>query len=110
MTAEPPSIATQLNQRLDGVLARLLQPGSRVALLGFPNHGNVGSALWLGARATLARPGIDVVYVCEWRSYREEELRHCLGSVDTILLNGGGNFGDLWDGQQQLREAVLEQF
>lgn len=111
MDTDGAPIAARLRQEVDDVIARLLPPGSRVALIGFPNHSNVGdSALWLGTRDVFARLGIEVAYVCDWSSYSEAELRRSLGDGDTLLLNGGGNFGDLWPGQQQLREATLARF
>lgn len=105
------SLSIRLRDRLAGVLGSLLPTGTRVALLGFPNHGNVGdSALWLGTRRLLADLGVDVAYSCEWRDYAEEELATAVAGGAHICLNGGGNFGDLWPGQQQLREHVLSAF
>ncbi|MCZ2822754.1 polysaccharide pyruvyl transferase family protein [Modestobacter sp. VKM Ac-2977] len=83
-------------------------PGSRVALLDFPLHSNVGdSAIWLGSAAYLRGREAEVVHRATWRTYHPETLRSRLGPDGIVLLNGGGNFGDLYRRHQQLRERVL---
>jgi exopolysaccharide biosynthesis protein PssK len=88
-----------------------LDPGARVALIDFPNHGNVGdSAIWLGETEILRELGTTVVYTCETEGYREEALRRALRPGDAILIHGGGNFGDDWPGYQALREQIVASF
>lgn len=104
-------LVSVLQARFDRELRAAVRPGARVALVGFPAHENVGdSAIWLGTTSALDRLGITLVYACDWRTYREQELRSALRSGDTILVSGGGNFGDLWPGEQELREKVLADF
>jgi pyruvyl transferase EpsO len=89
----------------------LLTPGDPVALLDFPNHMNVGdSAIWLGERALLRDLGVPVAYACDQRGYVARHLRRALPAGGTILLHGGGNFGDLYPRHQRLRERVVEDF
>lgn len=81
---------------------------SRVALVNYPDIGNVGDpALWLGTMSLLdrlgVRPSVHVPIGDLTRSMADR-----LRGADVILINGGGNFGDLWAGQQQTREQVLE--
>lgn len=88
-----------------------VEPGARVALIDFPNHGNVGdSAIWLGETEILRELGATVVYTCETEGYREEALRRALRPGDAILIHGGGNFGDDWPGYQELRERIVAAF
>ena len=96
--------------RIDELLGSLLPHGRRVALVNFPNHRNAGDpALWLGARAALDRIGAEVVYRASWASYDPVSLRRALGD-GTILLQAGGNFGDLYPGRQQAtRERILSE-
>lgn len=93
---------------VDGVLHDLLPVGTRVALLNFPNHANAGdSAIWLGALASLKRVQVNVVYRASWATYEPTALRRALGD-GVVLLQGGGNFGDLYpERQQATRERVL---
>lgn len=103
----PDSLLASWVARIDNVLAQILTPGEPVALVNFPNHGNAGDdALWLGAHAALRRLGCAVVYECTPPSFSHQALAgaHPEGPV---LLNGGGNFGDLFAPQQQLREHLL---
>ena len=78
-----------------------------MALLNFPNHRNVGDpAIWLGERAVLQRLDVPVAYTCTPDTFSLRALRRAVGD-GTILLNGGGNLGDRYAGQQGLRERVL---
>ena len=82
--------------------------GTRVALVNFPNHANAGdSAIWLGALASLRRMQVHVAYRASWATYEPTALRRALGD-GVVLLQGGGNFGDLYPANQQAtRERVL---
>lgn len=93
---------------IDGVLSSLVPREERVALVNFPNHRNAGDpAVWLGARASLDRIGARVVYRASWAAFDPQVLRRTLGS-GTILIQGGGNFGDLYPGRQQAtRERIF---
>ena len=93
---------------VDGVLHDLLPVHTRVALVNFPNHANAGdSAIWLGALASLQRMQVNVVYRASWATYEPSALRRALGD-GVVLLQGGGNFGDLYPANQQAtRERVL---
>jgi exopolysaccharide biosynthesis predicted pyruvyltransferase EpsI len=96
-------------QALD-VLCRLLVPGTRCALVDFPHHANVGdSAIWLGERALLRRAGVEVAYTCDVTSFRSQDLLDQV-PAGTILIHGGGNFGDLWPHHQDFRERIIETF
>jgi pyruvyl transferase EpsO len=96
-----------LADRIDDGLRDVLGGARDVALVNFPNHNNPGdSAIWLGARAALRRIGVRVRYQCAWCTYSPGALRRALPD-GPVLINGGGNFGDLYAGQQGLRERLL---
>ena len=106
-------LISDLSGRIDAALGGLLERGSDVALVNYPNIGNLGDAvIWLGARAALDRIGVRVVHRCEPRAYRRKVVRRAVGERGTILLQGGGNLGDLYGkaGQQKVRERVLRDF
>jgi exopolysaccharide biosynthesis predicted pyruvyltransferase EpsI len=106
----PDGLVGSLLDRIDHVLGPLLPPGTRCALLDFPNHPNVGdSAIWLGERRWLGRRGAEVVYACDLETCSREQLAARLGG-GTILLHGGGNLGDFWYAHQQFREQVIQDF
>lgn len=93
---------------IDTTLSAHLPRGVPVALVNFPNHSNAGDdAVWLGAEAALSRLGHRVAYRASWGAYHPVALRraHPHGPV---LLNGGGNLGDVYRRQQEVRERVLE--
>ena len=83
-------------------------PGSRYALVDFPDHANVGdSAIWLGELAILrAVTGLDPSYVSTWHDFDPETFRRSC-PTGTLFLHGGGNLGDIWPHHQRFREAIL---
>ncbi len=107
MPHQDSALLAGLADRFDEQLGTALAGATEVALLNFPNHGNPGdSALWLGARASLRRLGVRICYRCAWCTYSPAALAAALPD-GPVLLNGGGNFGDLYAGQQGLRERVF---
>lgn len=102
-------LLTRLQEQVDAVTATALRGARRVALVNYPNHGNAGDpAVWLGAHASLRRLGVRVGYQCDARSYDPRAL--AATRPEAILINGGGNLGDLWRQQQRGRERVLADF
>jgi len=92
---------------LGEVLRPLLGERREVALVNFPNHGNPGDpAIWLGSRRLLADLGVRIGYASAWWDFDAGSLRAAVGDAP-VLLNGGGNFGDLYAGQQGTRVQVL---
>ena len=90
-------------------LGQLLTKGTKVALLDFPNHNNVGdNAIWLGEKAALRKMGVEVVYQCDIYSFSENALRKRLGKEGVVLLHGGGNLGSVWPAHQRFRERIIE--
>lgn len=101
------ALLRSLADRVDNGLRDALGGAREVALVNFPNHNNPGDpAIWLGTRAALRRIGVRVRYQCAWSNYSPEALRRAVPD-GPVLINGGGNFGDLYRGQQALRERVL---
>jgi exopolysaccharide biosynthesis predicted pyruvyltransferase EpsI len=99
----------ELQAGLTAQVAPLLRGFERYALVDFPRHSNVGdSALWLGARRLLQGAGLRQAYVCDYWTYRPEHLARAGDAL--IVINGGGNLGDLYAKHQALREEVLERF
>lgn len=98
----------RLREQADAVYDSVLPAEGPFALLDFPNHSNCGdSAIWLGERALLRRHRAHIAYTCATENYCERVLRMTMPE-GTVLLHGGGNFGDLWARHHTLRLQVLE--
>jgi len=119
VTPTPPAVAeatpdaallAALSAEIHRVLDPLIPPDRPVALLDFNDAPNVGDGMiWCGALAYLARRRLRLCYTCSNLTYSREILAGRIGE-GTILLAGGGNFGDLYPDHQELREAVLADF
>jgi exopolysaccharide biosynthesis protein PssK len=104
------NVVPNLVTRIEQTFGSLLPAGSRCALLNCPQSANPGDhAIWLAEKALLRRLGISVSYECHvWRYSREALLARC-DPETTILLHGGGHFGDLWTYTgEQVSERILE--
>lgn len=104
-------IVGALQRRALDVLASVLPRHRPAVLLDFPNHANVGdNAIWVGQLSLLRRLGVQLSsYSCSAEDLNLEQVRHAVGG-GTILLNGGGNFGDLWPQYQEFRERIVSAF
>ena len=104
------TLINNIRQTLVDALDRLIPERARCALIDFPAHPNVGdSAIWLGERAYLRQRGVNVAYTCDVRNYSKSHLERSIGD-GTILIHGGGNFGDLWTHHHALRMKVVRDF
>ncbi len=109
-------VTTNLISRMQGTIDDVLKPligelNSPLVLLDYPNHPNVGdSAIWLGECIFVEKCGIkNNIYMCDTETYTRKALSEVLGN-GTILLHGGGNFGDLWTKHQIFRERIVQEF
>jgi exopolysaccharide biosynthesis predicted pyruvyltransferase EpsI len=93
------------------VFDSLIPHGSRVALLDYPFHTNVGDSLiWLGEIKYLRQRGCEIVFVSSIDTHDQNLFERKLGSIDIILLHGGGNFGSVWPQFQVFREAIISKY
>lgn len=105
----------RVRQRLRSVRLRAaatlrwsLGTARHVALVNHPDLETVGDpAPWLGTMRALKAIGVSIVHHASANTLDPEEIRS-LPRCDAVLVNGGANFGDLWAGQQQAWERLLE--
>lgn len=95
---------------LQDALLPLVSLGEQCVLVDYPNHSNVGdSAIWLGEIHLLQQAGIPVVAIGDLICDTWEEITNAVGGR-TILIHGGGNFGDLWGRHHLFRERLCHEF
>tara|TARA_R110002124_G_scaffold93182_4_gene236726 strand:+ start:2997 stop:4085 length:1089 start_codon:yes stop_codon:yes gene_type:complete len=91
-------------------IAALMPRESKVAFLDYPLGKNVGDLLiMLGTLRFFKTHGYEVRLS---RTLRNTEPRGRLpiGEGDTIVLQGGGNFGDLYPHIQNYRERIIDEY
>ncbi len=103
----------EINKFLDlinSTLAPLISKSSSVALFDFPDHSNVGdSAIWLGEVFYLINKLKIKIIAVDNSSLIHRPLPK-LPADSVILIQGGGNFGDLYPRHQALREALITHY
>lgn len=104
-------LLTSLREGLEAALEPLIPADEPYALLDFPHSPNVGdSAIWIGTLDYLHRRKMPAPrYTSSNLTFSPEHLRRRLPE-GTILLSGGGNFGDLYETHQSMRELVVTEF
>ncbi len=99
----------QKTEQLKGIIAEHLDPliDTDYVLLDLPHYENTGDILiWQGELDYLARLPYRCLYSASHLNYRTPRI----DANTLILLQGGGNFGDLWPDFQQFRLRVIEEF
>lgn len=100
------ALIDSLQQRIEETLDPLVGNAAGVICLNVPFHTNVGDALiWLGTQAYLERKGIRIEYLSSHANASLGAVNRCDSRL--ILLQGGGNFGDLWPASHILAERVV---
>jgi exopolysaccharide biosynthesis predicted pyruvyltransferase EpsI len=100
----------KLIENIDHVLDEILPQFSRVALLDFPDHDNIGdSAIYVGEIAYFKRKHIYPTYISSAHAINWTELDH-VARNGKILLHGGGNFGDIWPYFHTFRLEILRRY
>jgi pyruvyl transferase EpsO len=101
---------TNIRAQTRDILQQAIGDATEIAVLDAPNQRNVGDSLiWEGELTYLRSLGLKIAYVSDLRGYDAEDVRKHLSPGAVILLHGGGNFGDLWLGHQQLRERIVDE-
>lgn len=102
------TVANIRSQSCD-VLNKIFSPDEPVALLDHPSYFNAGDNLiYQGELSYLQAMEVDVSYVCSAHTYDREVLNREVPE-GTLLLQGGGNFGDRYHLHQQFREKLIPQ-
>lgn len=94
---------------LQGTIKELLSHliNGNYVLLDVPYYTNIGDTLiWEGTRQFLKTLPYKCLYTASVETYKYRPL-----PKDTvILLQGGGNFGDLWRRHQEFRQTVIKAY
>jgi len=94
-------------QQLRSIINNQLLPliDSDYAYLELPYYENIGDTLiWEGTRIFLKQ----IKYKCLYSASSTTFYHHKISQNTTILLQGGGNFGDLWEVPHSFRKKIIE--
>lgn len=81
-----------------------------IAFLDFPNYRNFGDSLiWQGTREYLSELGLRVRYAADRHHFKDDHLRKLPGDC-VIIMQGGGNLGDLYPQHEIFRRHVVSRF
>ena len=105
------ALIAKLNGMIHECLKDYVSCDEPVAMVDFPDYRNVGdSAIWLGQMAYLSsRFNKSPSYISALPDHSHDKLDKAMPS-GPILITGGGTFGDIWPGHQELRESILERW
>jgi exopolysaccharide biosynthesis predicted pyruvyltransferase EpsI len=108
----PLAFLREAAERIERTLLPLIPARTPIAIFDFPDHPNVGdSAIWLGTMAFLRRHRLGpVLWIDTIYRGRGDHVLPDLPFPCTLLINGGGNLGDLWETNQRYREAVISHY
>lgn len=82
-----------------------------VVYLDYPLHYNVGDLLiFLGGIQFLSKNEINVKKFYCVNNLKINNLKKNITKKTTILCHGGGNFGDIYENHQKLREDIVKNF
>jgi len=83
-----------------------------IALFDFPNYSNVGdSAIWLGTMDYLKEnaSSFPIIWMSDIKSLSAKNPP-VFDKKTLLIINGGGNFGDLWVSHQRHRELLIHNY
>jgi pyruvyl transferase EpsO len=99
------------DSELSDLLSSALGGHLRCVLLDYPDHLNAGDHLiWLSTIQLLNRQQVSVAYCASLVNFSPERMALSAGAAAPILLQGGGNLGDLWPDSQLFREKIVSQY
>ena len=105
------ALLDSLRQQTLEVLRDVLGSAPRdVVYLDAPTYRNFGdSMIWEGAHRSLRTLGHRIRYVSDARRFRDVDLRRAPSNA-TIILQGGGNLGDLWPAHEEFRRHIARTY
>lgn len=99
---------------ISSIYRELIPPDAPVALVSLPNHWNLGDSLiWHGENDVLDTLGLRLAYMClDSRCNTPRELRRLADEIQngTILVHGGGNYGDLYPKYNNYVSTLVHRF
>lgn len=103
-------LVIRYRKQLQDSFAPLIPTDRPIVLVGYPDGANCGDhAIWLGEKKLLGEFGLSPAYECSAQNYDKESMRAALRD-GTILMHGGGSFGDRHTAYHEFRLKVLDDF
>jgi pyruvyl transferase EpsO len=103
----------QLSEAIDERLLPVINRSGKIkecVYLDLPYYPNIGDTLiWRGTEHFFKRTGLKCLYASSLTTYSERKMQRVNNSNKKIMifLQGGGNFGDLWEEFQIFRKKII---
>ena len=95
----------QLDTIIQDALPTMIGP--RCVYVDLPYYANVGDVLiWEGTEYFFKRNHVRIVYSGSWDTFDFRQIPEGI----PIIMQGGGNFGDVWAPPQQFRLSVIKHY
>jgi pyruvyl transferase EpsO len=79
--------------------------------LELPYYTNIGDTLiWRGTEHFLKRIRLKCLYKASFSTFFKEKMKNIVRDKILIFLQGGGNFGDLWEAPQNFRKEIIQNY
>ncbi|QLB13180.1 pyruvyl transferase EpsO [Bisgaardia hudsonensis] len=100
------SLKKQLQQ-----IAEIIVDRNDVMYFDYPLHLNVGDLLiYVGTETFWKDYGINIRLRRCWQNFDVKEITKYITPNTTLVCHGGGNFGDIYEEEQRLRETLIKSF
>lgn len=97
----------ELKKKLEQIL-EIMPPESKIYYIDYPVHSNCGDLLIMkGTEAFFKDYRIQVAERYSVHDFNEQTV---IPKDHIIVLHGGGNFGDLYEAHQRLRENIIRKY
>ena len=89
-------------------MKKIIPQHQQIILMDTPDHDNLGDAfIWLGEEMAISMMGMTIYRSCTSTICRHHHRELEITKNHTILMHGGGNFGDVYRWAPELRSLIL---
>jgi exopolysaccharide biosynthesis predicted pyruvyltransferase EpsI len=104
----------KLSKIIEDRLLSVIKKNSKTfkcVFLDLPYYTNIGDILiWHGTENFIKHTGLKCFYRSSFLTFSRKKMQNISCNETLILLQGGGNFGDLWENNQNFRREIIRNY